>query len=932
ARDASIAHLMEELQQHRTALTKSEEEKDLGSSKKKIGRDHHGKVKGGSSAKDKDKQSLSRKNSNTSPGSLRVSTVDMGTQVEGMELGTELEEVIGQYNERIEQIRELHAAEIMDMENRHIAESESLKKENQRLEQECHMLRDSINKLRPVQVVRSDPSASSTFRDGYTSDSSSEVGSEFRSTPEGARPDDTHLPDKVKALLRDVHQEGMQVLSLSELSLCDKPADHSSLLAQITHLQAQLTQLHQEAHTTQQLNRTLSTMEKQTGEHDGEADECERLKAELAHVKLELTTSLKTEHTHMRELDTLRAELRVKESELDAVSDRLAEEQRQVRELQWEVERERSRADRRAEGEREELEDVRLAMEDVRKVAAHREAELSKYIGLATQLQFQLESQTSRLNELNSDLQKEKELNAELVKHTQHPLQVEDGIPPVLDNVLLSLQAQLKEKHATVVELRAQAEQRVLQELEQKHQWQNERIQLQRRVDELQSLLEGEKERGKGIEREKERLEYKVAELMEKSSPSEHIDVWALEQKSHKTVHQDSINIPMNTAGASYIRDMDGVIAKLQQITCKINRLAVEGAVRESFSWLQRNIQDVVSFLQKFSSAPPAGSQSSALLTGGSSSVLTERLLRQNAELTGFVSRLTEEKNELRNQILRLEEELRRLRHLKAHSSLRPGSEVPEVQKEVWMREKSKMEKSLHQAEAEISRLRAEIRSDAVRDLSTSDTDNATIKRIYGKFLRSESFRKALIYQKKYLLLLLGGFQECEEATLSLIAGMTGPHVYTHSTFLECVSHRRRGYTRFRSAARVCIALFRMRFLVQRWQKVTGGSITINRNGVGQSPVMEVRNDSPYLQPYGERRGTSRGRTGRESPHTAHSTQHRYGGMSTDGGVLCSHLQNYDPDRALSDYITRLEALQRRLGTVQSGSSSFAQLHFGIRR
>lgn len=152
ARDASIAHLMEELQQHRTALTKSEEEKDLGSSKKKIGRDHHGKVKGGSSAKDKDKQSLSRKNSNTSPGSLRVSTVDMGTQVEGMELGTELEEVIGQYNERIEQIRELHAAEIMDMENRHIAESESLKKENQRLEQECHMLRDSINKLRPVQV------------------------------------------------------------------------------------------------------------------------------------------------------------------------------------------------------------------------------------------------------------------------------------------------------------------------------------------------------------------------------------------------------------------------------------------------------------------------------------------------------------------------------------------------------------------------------------------------------------------------------------------------------------------------------------------------------------------------------------------------------------------------------------------------------------
>lgn len=33
-------------------------------------------------------------------------------------------------------------------------------------------------------------------------DSSSEVGTEFRYTPEGARPDDTHLPDKIKVHMR----------------------------------------------------------------------------------------------------------------------------------------------------------------------------------------------------------------------------------------------------------------------------------------------------------------------------------------------------------------------------------------------------------------------------------------------------------------------------------------------------------------------------------------------------------------------------------------------------------------------------------------------------------------------------------------------------------------------------------------------------------
>jgi hypothetical protein len=49
----------------------------------------------------------------------------------------------------------------------------------------------------------------------------------------------------------------------------------------------------------------------------------------------------------------------------------------------------------------------------------------------------------------------------------------------------------------------------------------------------------------------------------------------------------------------------------------------------------------------------------------------------------------------------------------------------------------------------------------------------------------------------------------------------------------------------------------------------------------------------------------------------------RYPGTPADlypGSLACSQLQNYDPDRALTDYITRLEALQRRLGTVQSGA------------
>ena len=81
------------------------------------------------------------------------------------------------------------------------------------------------------------------------------------------------------------------------------------------------------------------------------------------------------------------------------------------------------------------------------------------------------------------------------------------------------------------------------------------------------------------------------------------------------------------------------------------------------------------------------------------------------------------------------------------------------------------------------------------------------MQRLYGKYLRAESFRKALVYQKKYLLLLLGGYQDSEQETLAIIATMGGQ---PSSTFeLACRRRHRRLYTMFRSAARMVVAIFR---------------------------------------------------------------------------------------------------------------------------
>lgn len=161
-------------------------------------------------------------------------------------------------------------------------------------------------------------------------------------------------------------------------------------------------------------------------------------------------------------------------------------------------------------------------------------------------------------------------------------------------------------------------------------------------------------------------------------------------------------------------------------------------------------------------------------------------------------------------------------------------------EQEAWTREKVLLEKALHLAQSQVARLKGEIRTDNLREITGPEADNALLKvrhskcnaiqhvskefntsqaltvlflntslflqRIYGKYLRSESFRKALIYQKKYLLLLLGGFQECEEATLSLLSRMSGRPSLSG---MDSLSQRRRGLTRFRSAVRVSIALTR---------------------------------------------------------------------------------------------------------------------------
>uniref|UniRef100_A0A8W8M5X2 Pericentrin/AKAP-450 centrosomal targeting domain-containing protein n=1 Tax=Magallana gigas TaxID=29159 RepID=A0A8W8M5X2_MAGGI len=93
-----------------------------------------------------------------------------------------------------------------------------------------------------------------------------------------------------------------------------------------------------------------------------------------------------------------------------------------------------------------------------------------------------------------------------------------------------------------------------------------------------------------------------------------------------------------------------------------------------------------------------------------------------------------------------------------------------------WAEERLSLKLALNQMEQELDQCQADLRVERDRRSGIAgvgtEGDRERIQRLYGKYLRADSYRKALVYQKKYLLLLLGGFHDCEQTTLALIARM----------------------------------------------------------------------------------------------------------------------------------------------------------------
>ncbi|XP_021098235.1 A-kinase anchor protein 9 isoform X3 [Heterocephalus glaber] len=1137
-------------------------------------------IKVGESSASQTEGTLKVNSSNQTP-QIFVRNAEIQIDLQNECSSEEVTEIISQFTEKIEQMQELHAAEILDMESRHISETETLKREHyvavQLLTEECGTLKAVIQSLRSKEessvhsntyqtkeICSSDSGSDWGHGICLTQSQGVDTGSEGREEEIEGSTDS--FPRKIKGLLRAVHNEGMQVLSLTEspygegedhfvqqvseswleerraylstisslkdlitkmqvqseaevyddsqspeslsdwrgdlllafqhvflkersillaafqteltalgtrdavglLSCleqriqeqgieyqtameCIQKADRKSLLSEIQALRAQMNDrkmtLKREQESDkpsqellecnmQQKQSQILEMQVELSSVKDKATELQEqlssekmlvaeLKSELAQMKLELETTLKAQHKHLKELESFRLEVKDKTDEVHLLNDTLASEQKKSRELQWALEKEKARLGHSEEREKDKLEDLKFSLEDQKqrntqlnllleqqkqllheshqKMESQRmlhDAELSEEQGRNLELQVLLDSEKVQIQELSGALARERELWARL-QSSDEGGQLHSHLPS--EDLLKELQRQLEEKHSRIVELLSETEKYKLDSLQTRQQMEKDRQvhkktlqteqeantegqkrmhELQSKVEDLQHQLEEKRQqvykldlegkRLQGIMQEFQKQELEREEKQESrrilyqnlneptswSLTNDRTRNWVLQQKIEgdtKEANYPKLTV-MNGRETGCNHELEVVRQKLERAASSLqhlsqkasNRLQFETADDETFTWVQENIDGIILQLQKFTGQP--GEEPSLVSPSASCGSLTERLLRQNAELTGHISQLTEEKSGLRNTVMKLEERIRCYRQAGAAGdcssrfSFGGGANINAIiasEKEVWNKEKSTLQKSLKRAEAEVYKLKAELRNDTLLQNLSPDSEHVTLKRIYGKYLRAESFRKALIYQKKYLLLLLGGFQECEDATLALLARIGGQPAFTD---LEVITNRPRGFTRFRSAARVSIAVSRMKFLVRRWHRVTGsGSININRDGFGLHPG-EVKTGAEKTDPfyhssgglelYGEARHmTYRSRSDLEYPRSPLPFQNRYTGIPADlnpGSLACSQLQNYDPDRALTDYITRLEALQRRLGTVQSGST--IQFHTGMRR
>ncbi|XP_031521700.1 pericentrin isoform X2 [Papio anubis] len=734
-----------------------------------------------------------------------------------------------------------------------------------------------------------------------------------------------------QSVVRDLKSELCESRQESERlsrSLCEVQQEVLQLRSMLSSKENELKAALQELESEQGKGRALqSQLEEEQLRHlqrEGQsAKALEELRASLETQRAQssrLCVALKHEQTAK---DNLQKELRIEHSRCEAL---LAQERSQLSELRKDLAAEKSRTLELSEALRHERLLTEQLSQRTQEACVHQDTQAHHA------LLRKLKDEKSRVADLQAMLEKvqqqalrsQQQLEAEAQEHCE-ALRREKEVSATLKSTVEALHTQKRELRCSL-EREREKPAWLQAELEQSHprlKEQEGRKAARRSAEAGQSPAAAErwrkwqrdKEKLRELELQRQRDLHKIKQLQQ--------TVRDLESKDQVPGSRLHLGSARRAAGldADHLREQQRELeAMRQRLLCAAGLLtsfASQAMDRTVNDWTSSNEKAVVSLLHtleelKSDLSRPTSSQKK--MAAELQLQFVDVLLKDNVSLTKALSTVTREKLELSRAVSKLE------KMLKHH--LQKGCSPSKSERAAWKPDETAPQSSLRRPDP--GRLPPAASEEA-------HPSNVKMEKLYLHYLRAESFRKALIYQKKYLLLLIGGFQDSEQETLSMIAHLG---VFPSKAERKTTS---RPFTRFRTAVRVVVAVLRLRFLVKKWQEVDRkGALAqgkVPRPGPRvrrpQSPPRTRESPPTRDVPSGHTRDPARGHglAAAASPHT--------GGRATpspNSRLERSLTASQDPEHSLTEYIHHLEVIQQRLGGALPDSPSKKSCHQKIKQ
>uniref|UniRef100_A0A672NN85 Pericentrin-like n=1 Tax=Sinocyclocheilus grahami TaxID=75366 RepID=A0A672NN85_SINGR len=668
------------------------------------------------------------------------------------------------------------------------------------------------------------------------------------------------------------------------------------------------------------------------------------LKAELEETRLQLQSTYKNQDELKSQNQKLRQKLENVEAEHQARLQALEKEQARVKELQEDLQQQRLVDQQTVEQNQQTQESLHQALNEqashVSQLNSALEQERITSSNLRSELQIEqsrcealLAQEHERTELMLSRLEEERSRSAELSdllsrqaqEHT-HRLEEEARRQEAASahdrKFIQDLRAQLEQERHQGEDLAAMLERlqgqvlegkrRQAEEAEQEAHKEQEEVRrlraalegLQTQKTEVGRTLEAERERAAELQTELDVMKEKMRvvierervreEQMERQRKQEQVEKERRQERTNEKLLELEV---LRQKDQQRLRQLQQTLADLKQ---KEKQLTSDRLQRDMHS-------NGLTFGQNALTNIPQDSTSST-------PSLMERLLKENTEFSECLAALSEEKISLKHTISCLERDLQSLKCQEQVNSPAVTEQCMLSEKLAWQKEKATLQAALRKAETELSKVTASNENRPNYDLS-----NNKVQRLYERYLRAESYRKSLVYQKRYLLLLLGGFQECEQATLALIARMGAQPTLSQSQVSRPLNL---SYTLFS-------------FL--KWQratrKISVGSATVNGRGTGPSTGPALRTEVLRPQQTGvafnspptrDHALAQRGLASSLVPPLKSPSRlnHRMYTSPVLGPAERSFSSTQDQERSLTEYIQHLETVQQRLGAGCPGSPS----------